>query len=74
MDSSFLYDTINLGWSSVYIEGLQVIILKKTIFISLKCVLILANSVDPDEMQQHAAFHLDLHCLLKYSFTCSIRL
>ena len=27
-----------------------------------------ANSVDPDEMQQYAAFHLGLHCLQKYLF------
>ena len=26
------------------------------------------NSVDPDEMQHYAAFHLTLHCLQKYSF------
>ena len=25
----------------------------------------LANSVDPDEMQHNAAFHLGLHCLLR---------
>ena len=25
-------------------------------------------SVDPDEMQYYAAFHLGLHCLQKYSF------
>ena len=25
-------------------------------------------SVDPDEMQHNAAFHLGLHCLQKYSF------
>ena len=25
-------------------------------------------SVDPDEMQHFAAFHLGLHCLQKYSF------
>ena len=30
---------------------------------SLKVVLISANSKDPDEMQHHAAFHLGLHCL-----------
>ena len=71
MDSSFWYEAINLGWPSVYIEGLQVIISRKNIFISLKCVLILANSVDPDEMPHHAAFHLGLHCFLKYAFTCS---
>ena len=70
MDPSFWYDIINLGWHSVYIEGLQAIISKKNI--PLKCVLILANSLDPDEMPHYAAFHLDLHCLLKYTFTCSI--
>ena len=26
------------------------------------------NSVDPDEMQHFAAFHLGLQCLQKYSF------
>ena len=26
---------------------------------------ILANSIDPDEMQHNAAFHQGLHCLLK---------
>ena len=32
----------------------------------MKVVLILANSVDPDEMQDVAAVHLALHCLPKY--------
>ena len=27
-----------------------------------------ANSVDPDEITHHAAFHLGLHCLQKYAF------
>ena len=27
-----------------------------------------SNSVDPDEMQDIAAFHLGFHCLQKYSF------
>ena len=35
-------------------------------FLSLKIVLVLANSVDPDEMWHDGAFHLGLHCLLKY--------
>ena len=26
------------------------------------------HSVNPDEMQHNAAFHLGLHCLQKYSF------
>ena len=29
----------------------------------------LANSADPDEMQQYAAFHLGLHCLLQCTFS-----
>ena len=37
--------------------------------LSLKIFLVLiANSVDLDEMQHHAAFHLGLHCLPKYLF------
>ena len=38
------------------------------VFLSLKSVLILANSADPDEMQHYAAFHLGLRCLPKYPF------
>ena len=42
-------------------------------FYNLKCFLlmmdlILANSVDPDEKQQYAAFYLGLHYLPKYPF------
>ena len=33
-----------------------------------KIVLIIANSVDPYEMQVHAAFHLGLQSLTKYLF------
>ena len=29
------------------------------------------NSVDPDEMQHYAAFHLGLYCLQKYSLAVS---
>ena len=42
----------------VYIEGSQVL--------TLKTLLILANSVDPGEIPYYAAFHLGLHCLSKY--------
>ena len=38
-------------------------------FLSLKIVLILENSADPDEMLHDAAFHLGLHCLPTYLFT-----
>ena len=36
---------------------------------SLKMIIILANSADPDEMPPQAAFHLGFHCLPKYLFT-----
>ena len=37
-------------------------------FFCLKNFFTFTNSVDPDEMQHYSAFHLDLHCLQKYSF------
>ena len=39
--------------------------IEKCIFVTEDCFLILANSVDPDEMPPYAAFHLGLHCLPK---------
>ena len=42
---------------------------KNIVFLPLKIVIILANSVDPDEMLHYAAFHLGIHCLLKYAFS-----
>ena len=46
--------------------------LNHDVFLSLnfevKGILYLVNSADPDEMQHYAAFHLGLHCLLKYQF------
>ena len=41
----------------------------KQAFFCLKIFLNFTNSVDPDEMQHFAAFHLGLHCLQKYSFS-----
>ena len=41
---------------------------KNIAFLCLKTFFTFTNSVDPDEMQQHAAFHLDLHCLQRYVF------
>ena len=38
------------------------------VFLSLKVVFVLANSVDSDEMPHSAAFHLGLHCLPKNRF------
>ena len=45
MGSSFWFDIINLGWSIVYIDGTQVKMLQKIVFLSLKIVFVLANSV-----------------------------
>ena len=40
----------------------------KIVFLSLKISFVLAKSIDSDEMLHHATFHLDLHCLPKYTF------
>ena len=71
MDSSFLFETANLGWSIVYIEGSQVIIAKIIVLLSLKIDFVSANSADPDVMLHYAAFHLGTHCLSKYPFRVS---
>ena len=41
---------------------------KNVVFFCMKIVNNFTNSVDPDEMQHYAAFHLGLHCLPKYLF------
>ena len=46
-------------------------IFKNIVFFHLKIFLTFTNSVDSDEMQHYAAFHLGLHCLQKYSFSGS---
>ena len=67
MEFSIKFDTVKSGWSIVYIEGSQVII-SINYCISLKIFFVIANCVDPDEMQHYAAFHLGLHCFPKYLF------
>ena len=64
MEFPIKFDTFKSGWSIVYIEGSQVII----VFLSLKIDFVLANSADPDEMPQFVAFHLGLHCFPKDPF------
>ena len=49
MNSSFWFDAIIFVWSIVKIEGSQLIVSKKIVVLSLKIILVLANSVDPDE-------------------------
>ena len=48
---------------TVYIEGSQVIFSKKYCICFFDDHFVLANSADPDEMLQYAAFHLGLRCL-----------
>ena len=62
MDFAIHIDTIIMGLPIVYFKGSHVEFLNYDLFPSLKVVLILANSTDPDELQQFAAFHLGLHC------------
>ena len=50
-----------------YLGG-QVIIFKIFCIILSKDFFTFTNSVDHDEMQHNAAFHLSLHFLQKYSF------
>ena len=60
MDSSFWFDTINLGKSIVHIY-VRLKFSKNIVFFSLKIFFTFTNSVDPDEMSHYAAFHLGLH-------------
>ena len=60
--------TISVRLAIVYLKGSVENFLKYIFFLSLRVVLILANSADPDKMQHYAAFHLALHCLPKYLF------
>ena len=44
------------------------IFFSKSIVLLSEIVCICTSSEDPDEIQHYAAFHLDLHCLQKYTF------
>ena len=63
-----ILNTICMGLPILNFKGWQVKFLNYDVFLYLKIVLMLANSVDPDEMQHYAAFHLGLHCLPTYPF------
>ena len=56
MDSSFWFETINLGRSIVYIKGSRLLFPNKSIFLSLEIFYVLAKGVDPDEMPHSVAF------------------
>ena len=68
MDFPIHIDTISMGLINVYFKGLKVDFSKLLCISIPEGVVIKANSADPDETQQHAAFHLGLHCLPKYLF------
>ena len=52
MDSSFWFDTINLGYH-----------FKNFVLFCLKIFFTITYSVNPDEMLHYGGFHLGLHCL-----------
>ena len=54
--------------SIIYLRGLGWAFHNNDVVMSLRIVFTLTKSVDPDEMQHYAAFHLGLHCLQKDSF------
>ena len=63
MDFPIYIDTISMELPIVCFKGTQVNFRNYDVFLSLKFVLILANSADSDEMQHFTAFHLSLHRL-----------
>ena len=50
------------------LRGCRLYFPNKTVFLSLKIVFVIANSVDPDEMLHYAAFLPGGYCLPKYVF------
>ena len=69
IDFSIQFNTVKSGWCSIHIEGPQVIITTKIVFLTLKIYFffVLAISANPDEMLHYTAFYLD-HCLQKHPF------
>ena len=65
MEFPIKFDTVKSGWFILSIEGSQVIIFQKVVFVSLKILFVSANSADPDEMPHYAAFCLDLSLFAK---------
>ena len=66
MDSSFWFDTINLGIKSIVHLGVSGYNFQKNVaFLCLKIFFTFTNIEDPDEMQHSAAFHRSLHCFSK---------
>ena len=66
MDSSLWFD--KQMWDRPLYISKGVMIFKKYCILLSEICFTFTNSVDPDEMQHDAAFHLGLHCLRKYLF------
>ena len=45
------------------LRGHRLLYSHNNVFLLLKIVFAISNSLDPDEMPHYAAFHLGLHCL-----------
>ena len=59
MDFSFWFDTINLGCSIVYVDGVTGYPFKSEIvLVSVNIVCVLSNDVDPQEMRISQSFHV----------------
>ena len=67
MDSSFWLDTINLGIVHCTYLGMSGYNLQKILCFVWRSFFTFTNSVDQDETQHYAAFHLGLHRLQKYT-------
>ena len=65
-DSSYKHGIVHSTYLGV--SGYNFRKIKNIVFFCLKIFFTFTKSVDPDEMQQYAVFHLGLCCLQKYSF------
>ena len=64
MDFPIHIKAIKMGLSIIYLKGHRPLFPDYDLFLSLRIVLTLTNSVDPDEIK----FYLGLHFLSKYPF------
>ena len=63
MDFPIYVETINMGRPLCTKGDSRKNFINQNAFLSPKVVLIIENSVEPDEMQHYAAFHLGPYCL-----------
>ena len=70
MESSFWFDTINLGLVHYTYLGVSGYTFKKYCVLSPEDFYTFTNSVDTEEMQHYAAYRQGLHSLKKCLFRC----